>query len=277
MNKNYISYKELKNNKSLIKIIPFKTKNEIRFLWRCAGYDGMTSGVCLYNNEPHYMHCFIDRKIDPRNRKYRNRVYAIIKLSISQYESLKKKQELFREYCGDHTDYDENNECIRPNKSQDPKKVDYYIKHIMNNLDTPTDLKNSFDNNEVVAWFNNYDLETDKVLFQILKDKIHDLIETQKDNKEDRKKDSIKFNGTCYYCSQDIRAYLIAQCILSGKDYEKMESKNDIEYYDWNAKWIFLTRKTLEVLNTYSTNIWSESQVKDIFKRLKGNSNDATE
>lgn len=77
--------------------------DEITLLWHCAYWDGMLSGVCLYQGEKCYF-TLVSEDISPEGEMSRD--FILFKLTEEQARTHTERHELFRKYVGTHTDYD---------------------------------------------------------------------------------------------------------------------------------------------------------------------------
>lgn len=269
-----INYKELEENRELLKEIPVVNKNELKFLWRLGTYDGMLSGVCLYNGKPHYLSCFHDYHLnDYGTRRNGNRIFAIVELSDKQFKTLKKRHDIFSSYVGYHTKFTKDNKYQNryptfskwyfiPNSIKE-LMTKYYYKNHKHDIE----IYNEIENNKVVACFSNCNWDKQTILVNFLKDKIKDLIYEQKGNKLTRKTDSF-YNSVCYYEGQKLRAHLIAYGLLRNKQYSDIEKKNDIVFEITNSKWNFLYHKIVEICNLYSIeDKWTKELIINILSR----------
>lgn len=98
-----------------IKELPKIPREKVKYLWYSDYWDGIRSGMLLYNNQKYWFALFDDAtdyaKYDENNGYedigWRKR-YAIIKLSEDQYEKAQYWHDLFYKYVAVYCTYDEN-------------------------------------------------------------------------------------------------------------------------------------------------------------------------
>lgn len=107
-----------------------------KYLWSETHYDGLATGVCLYQGTEHaFMRTTIDESI-----------YLIVKLTPEQLEEKRKRHQLFINLVGSHTTYDENGNTGKQLSDDKIQSKLYYKKlHAMKRI--------SLEENEVVAWY----------------------------------------------------------------------------------------------------------------------------
>ena len=259
-----ITFKDLKEKPELIKNIT-RLSNRPRYMWSLGRYDGVLSGICVYNDKPHYFECFKDYYLEAAS-KNKDRMFAVTELTDEQYLEEKSKHETFRDLVGWHSTYDENGKAyprypkFSSFSDKTPEELEamtnFYFDALSNKTlpMTPKDLP-------VVAFWSDNDLRykdstidrEQALLLATLKDKIISLSIKQKDDKEERKKDN-KYNFICWDNSRVIRTHLIAYTLLRGKSYNSMETHFKHEDETWYAKYQYKLKMVHEVIQSCGTN-----------------------
>lgn len=224
MIKEYISYKELEKNPALIKRLPMISRNETTELFKLASYDGALSGVCTYNGIPYLFHCFVDYKLKNGSKKNQNRVFALVALAAEDLDYLNKRH------------------AMNSNLHSKSTLTRIFTRYVSKMYGEYANF--SFDNNEVVAWYNLYELPKQKMLIQFLKDNI-------KDHKS---------------CA---RAKYIAYGLLRDKEYATIENKNRKEFNPYHSDCNSLLKDLEFAFNLYSCDVnkWSKEYLISVLKR----------
>jgi hypothetical protein len=148
-------------------------REKVKYLWYSDYWDGIKSGMLLYNNQKYWFVLFDDAtdyvKYDEDN-KYEDigwwKRYAIIKLSENQYEKAQYWHDLFYKYVAVYCTYDENEKLLGQDFPQEIGKdgIKYHLgarpielHHIFFDevkKEYPDSKTNyGFDDGEIIGWF----------------------------------------------------------------------------------------------------------------------------
>ncbi len=117
------------NKEEILKLPEIKN---YRLLWHSTYWDGMMSGMLLYNDQAYWFSCFDDASdyatwiesdninepdLSPSEQLGFYRRFAVIELTDEQIAKAKYWNDLFCKYVGTYTNYDENGRPIIDDKN----------------------------------------------------------------------------------------------------------------------------------------------------------------
>jgi len=121
--------------------LPRIEQNHFQLLWHCDYWDGVKSGVLLYQDREFWFQVFSESDTADYYRRF-----AVLELSESQLQEEEYWHKLFQEKVGTHTDYDENSK--RAVGALKPRDMWSEFYDAYQNRESP-----DFSNNIVVGWF----------------------------------------------------------------------------------------------------------------------------
>lgn len=277
---NSITLETLKKDPLLFKNLQQLTVRP-RYMWSLGRYDGILSGICMYNNKPHYFDTFVDFHMDGNIPGYHNRYYAVVELTDEEFMLAEFNHILFRDTVGWHSDFDENGKAYerypeftdlsKMSSEELAEKFRSYYDGIAKTIKHTT----NYSKNNVVAFWDADTVWNSEKCFKpnnpftpFLKAKILELHDLQKKNKIERRTDSNQYNSICYHEGQNIRAHLIAYAILRGKSYAAMEQKNSkvFDTKDWDST--CLLNKVHELCTKYCFKSDEIKYSKEVIKNI---------
>lgn len=167
-------------NKEEILALPEIKREDFRLLWYSNYWDGMLSGMLLYEGKKYWFSCFdeasdhasydVENDIDASGQLGWYRRFKIIELTENQLKEAEYWNDLFCKYVGVYTNYGEDG---KPLGRDFPRYVDKHginfaigarppeLHHIYYDIarqvypETHSFFSDDFKNNKVIGWFHN--------------------------------------------------------------------------------------------------------------------------
>jgi hypothetical protein len=136
---NHITFEQFKNSfEQYQTLVDRFEEKDFNVLWIDDYYDGMLLGMLEYQNNK-----FRFEIISDHTENQKQRIFAIVTLKQSQIDEETYWNNLFKQYVGNHNNFDSNEEL-----KQQPQSMHHLFYDKYRRRDTP-----NYDSNIVKGWF----------------------------------------------------------------------------------------------------------------------------